>query len=94
MAASRETSPATMFSINDIIQEEKRAKTSKDVKTVTCAHDFEEITDQNDSRTPEPTASTGSQHCVTAGNPSETSFLPRGYGFTRQESNIGLKNRI
>ena len=93
MAASRETSPATIFSIKDILQEEKRAKTNKDVKTVTCAHDFEEITDQNDSRTPEPIASTASQHCVTAGNPSEISFLPRVYGFTRQgESNIGLKN--
>ncbi|CAB3978254.1 homeobox Nkx- [Paramuricea clavata] len=78
MEASRKKSSSTTFSINSILQEEKRSKMNEELTTVTYIHDFGGITAQNHKRLPEPVQNTTPQNCVTIGESSQTSFSSHG----------------
>jgi hypothetical protein len=89
MEASRKKSSSTTFSINSILQEEKRSKMNEELTSMTYIHDFGGITAQNHKRLAEPVQNTAPQNCVTTGESSQTSFLAHGF-IPNEGPNTGL----
>ena len=90
MAASREQNLARTFSINNILQEEKRPQTSKEATSAGRAQGFREISPQNEAGSPE-LHEIAPQNCVIAEEAPQTSFWGPGFA-SRETPNTGLKN--